>query len=85
MLYRIYTENKNKRDVLALASGYFPGFTAFDGQGYWQGAAESSLVLEIVAPKTQKNEVESLAKHIKEFNTQEAVLLQELKNSSWLV
>lgn len=85
MLYRIFTENKNQRDILALASGYFPGFTAFEGHGYWQGAAENSLVLEIVAPKTQKNEVESLAKHIKEFNTQEAVLLQELKNSSWLV
>lgn len=85
MLYRIYTENKNKRDVLALASGYFPGFTVFEGQGYWQGAAENSLVLEIVAPRTKKSEVESLAKTIKDVNTQEAVLLQEIKNSSWLI
>ena len=85
MLYRIYTENKNKRDILALASGFFPGFTVFEGQGYWQGEAENSLVLEIVAPKTKRGEVESLARIIKEANGQEAVLLQELKNNSWLV
>ena len=46
---------------------------------------ENSLILEIEAPKVDKNKINKLAKAIKEANNQEAVMVQELKNHAWLI
>lgn len=85
MLYRIFTENKNHAQVERIISKHFDGFTIVKADGYWKLIKEGSLVIEIVTPKTNKNKVTKLAKEIKEYNTQEAVLVQEIENHQWLV
>lgn len=83
MLYRILTENKNKRDLLSLASGYFEGFTAIEGLGYWQGKGEQSLILEVET--SDGAAVKRLANDIKIFNSQQAVLVEVVSNKSFLI
>ena len=85
MLYRIYTENKNPKTIEKIASKHFEGFTIFKAEGFWRLQKENSLILEIEAPKVDKNKINKLAKAIKKANAQEAVLVQELKNHAWLV
>jgi len=85
MLYRIYTENKNQPEIEKIAGKFFDGFTVIKSKGFWRLQGENSLILEIEAPDVEKEKVEELAKAIKEANAQESVLIQELKNSSWLV
>lgn len=83
MLYRVLTENKNKRDILALASGYFQGFTVLEGRGFWQGQQEKSLILEVET--NDERSVKRLANDIKIFNSQEAVLVEVINNSQFII
>lgn len=83
MLYRILTENKSKRDVLAITSGYFDGFTVLEGQGYWKGKAEASLILEVET--TDLVSIKRLANDIKLLNEQEAILIECVSNSQFII
>jgi len=49
-VYRIYTEDKKADHMIAelMQAWGFPGFTMYDTVGYWQGASEQSLVIEVV-------------------------------------
>ena len=85
MLYRIYTENKNQKEIEKIVSKAFDGFTIFKAKGFWRLQEEKSLIIEIESPRIGKEKVNKLAKRIKKANSHEAVLVQEIKNNNWLV
>jgi len=85
MLYRIYTENKNKTKIKNLTNKFFEGFTLLDGIGYWKNKAEKALIIEIIGNKNIEKKINLLAKKIKITNCQQAVLIQKIKNNSYFI
>lgn len=85
MLYRIYTENKNPKEIEKIVSKYFEGFTIVKTSGFWRLQKENSLIIEIEAPRIKRAKVNQVAKEIKKANNQQAVLVQEIKNANWLI
>jgi hypothetical protein len=47
-IHRIYTENKNERQIIRLASASFESFTVQPTSGYYRGKLERSVVVEII-------------------------------------
>ncbi len=84
MLYRIFTEDVNREQIIRYVSRVFDGFTIYQTTGYWKGAKEASLVIEIITKKADKR-IAMIAKSIKNYNKQQAVLVQVVKASSKLV
>lgn len=76
-LYRIFTEDKNRNNIHALVAKQFDGFTAYAAQGFWQGQAEPSYVVEILAEGTAVSQakVVAVAAAIRQHNAQESVLV----------
>lgn len=85
MIFRISTKNKNQEAIEKLAGKYFEGFTILKADGFWRLQKENSLVIEVDTGLGDKEKVNQLAIEIKTLNQQEAVLVQEIKNNSWLV
>jgi hypothetical protein len=73
--YRIYTEDKNRPYISKLLLQQVPGFTMFPALGYWEETRENSLVIEILDDNLTLETVQELAKLIKKYNNQEAVLV----------
>ncbi len=84
-VYRIYTENINRDNVVQIVGEHFEGFTLLDGVGYWQGTPEQSLVIEIIGTEKDAANVELVAYKIKKNNHQQAVLIQEADVTANLV
>lgn len=84
MLYRIFTEDKNKHQIEAIVNKYYPGFTLYKGEGFWRLQKEKSLIIEIITEE-HETKINKIAKEIKKVNKQEAVLVQKIKNNQWLV
>lgn len=84
MLYRILTERKNQQGIESLASKYFDGFTVYPAIGFWQGRKEGSIILE-VETNLGNQPINQLALDIKALNQQQAILVQRIANSSWLI
>lgn len=93
MLYRIFTEDKNEKELEELLTKHYPGFTVIKAEGFWRLQKEHSLIIEIVtedfssvnAEKFQDNAISEIAREIKELNKQEAVLIQKIRNTQWMV
>lgn len=85
MLLRLYTENKNRSKLIKLFKARFEAFSVYSTMGYWNGVSERSLVFEIIGSKKVYKKLQALAKEIKVINSQEAVLLQAIDNSSELI
>jgi hypothetical protein len=83
MLYRILTENKNKRMIKIIVAVFFKCFTLLEGIGVWNRKEEPALVVEIETDDRAK--VIEVATSIKRYNDQEAVMIQEVHNSAWFV
>lgn len=82
-LYRLFTEDINRKEVIKLAASQFEGFTLkTDSIGYWHGQPEKSLSIEVITEDGAA--VEKLAELIKEVNHQEAVLIERIKNEAYL-
>jgi hypothetical protein len=75
-VYRIYTEDLNREEILRLASKMFESFTLQPTTGYFQGKAEESVVLEIV--EAGESDILALAKSIRHLNGQKSVLVMGL-------
>jgi hypothetical protein len=77
VFYRLYTEDSPdyRRTVIKVLKEHgFEDFTLFNGNGHWQGAAESSLVIEVVVPQSGRDgAIESVAKEIGSRNGQNAI------------
>lgn len=67
-MYRIYTEDLNRGEVLRLAAEKFENFTLQSTTGYIRGEAEDSIVIEIV--QAQEQDVAELANGIRRLNGQ---------------
>jgi hypothetical protein len=72
-VHRIYTEDKNKRAILRLASAQFESFTVQRTEGYYRGKREQSIVLEILGARP--GQIEQLAQKIRRMNGQKFVLI----------
>jgi hypothetical protein len=75
-VYRIYTEDLNRGEVIRLTGKRFESFTLHPTTGYYRGRAEKSIVLEIV--EAQRKEVSALANDIRRLNGQKSVLIMSL-------
>jgi putative component of toxin-antitoxin plasmid stabilization module len=75
-IYRIYTEQKNKREIVSLAGKQFESFTLQPTQGYYKGKGEKEIVIEIIG--AGKKSVQQLAKRIRKMNGQRSVLILSL-------
>ncbi len=87
MLYRIITEDKphdSSAEIILQRHG-IDCFTIFHAVGYWQGAKENSLVIEIDCQPIKQFTVYAAAKDIKLALNQEAVLVQTFTCESELV
>lgn len=83
--FRIYTENKNLKEIEKILSKHFEGFTIYKAAGFWRLQKEKVLVIEILGQSKIIKEINAAAKEIKKQNSQEAVLVQKVKNNNWFV
>ena len=74
--YTIYTENKNKKQVVNLlnANKLIEGFTIYGRLGFWAGAQEKQLTIVILSNTLLDNTIKQLCYNIKVNNKQIAVL-----------
>lgn len=83
MLYRIYTEDKNRKSVIAALNHYIDGYTLIEARGCWEKEWEESLIIEVVDVRPEA--IRQVARDIKEINNQEAVLVVRCPSSSELI
>jgi hypothetical protein len=76
-IYRIYTQDKNQREIARLTAERFESFTVQPTSGYYRGKRERSIVLEIVGAPPHL--VEQLAKLIRVMNGQKSVLILQMR------
>lgn len=69
--FRIYTEDKNRAKIEELLSIAFDGFTVIRTKGFWKGASENAVIIEIFTKNAEL--VRALCGAIKRCNKQEAV------------
>ena len=78
-IYRIYTEEKNKKSIVHQVAQEFGSFTLQPTLGYYQQKAEKSIVIEILGAK--RRDINRLAKRIRTMNGQKSVLVLEVAAS----
>jgi hypothetical protein len=79
-IHRIYTESKNEREIIRLASVRFDSFTVQPTAGYFQGERERSIVFEVVGAR--QRDVDALAESIRRMNGQKSVLIVKTRGTS---
>lgn len=80
MIYRILTENKQRRKLMQLVGLYYKGFTVIEATGYWRGESEKALIIEIAEDGSREAAIMDLATKIARLNDQEAVLIQRFNS-----
>jgi len=83
MTYRILTEDKDRKGIVAILKRKFDAFSIIPMLGYWKGIGEKSLAIEIDTDR--ENDVRAIADEVKTRNHQEAVLVQRIESVSQLV
>lgn len=77
-LYRIYTEDNEgyRANVSDLVADVFPSFSIIPARGTWQGAAENSIIIEVMTgADTAWDAIRGIAAKIRDYNKQETVLV----------
>lgn len=77
ILYRIFTEDKNRDGIEGTVTKVFDGFTILTGRGYWRGISEPCLVIEVIGVANDLDAVLRIADRIKEQNEQDSVAITE--------
>jgi hypothetical protein len=72
-IHRIYTEKKNSRLIVKLISQQFESFTIHPTLGYYRGAREESIAIEIVGASAHA--IRKVAGAIQKMNGQKSVLI----------
>jgi hypothetical protein len=90
MLYRIFTEDKTEAvDVVqeAMTVHDIDSYTLIHATGYWKGAAENSLIIEVECDMSTATfyKICNIAKQIKLELSQEAVLVQRIESESLII
>jgi hypothetical protein len=80
IIYRLYTENKNKRDILRLVAKRFESFTVQPTLGYYRGKPERSIVIEIVG--AAERDIKAVARMIGAMNGQKSVLVLKVRGQA---
>lgn len=75
-VYRIYTEDTDRRAVVKAVAGKFESFTLQPTTGYYKGEEEQSIVIEIV--DAREEDVQTVAQSIRAINGQKSVLVMSL-------
>ena len=75
-IYRVYTEEKNKRNIVRLAAQQFESFTLQPTLGYYHGRSEKSIVVEVIG--ASERSVTRFASRIQKMNGQKTVLLMKI-------
>jgi len=77
--FKIYTENKNTRELIELVKSELEAATIYFATGIWQGATEESMVIEYITSEVDaeimKRRLRKLMEKIKIMNRQETVML----------
>lgn len=84
MLYRIFTEDVNRRGIIRILDAEFTGYTVMYGRGSWMGAPEASLIIEVVGARLMRR-IRTVAQKIKTLNKQKEVLIQWIRNHTTIV
>lgn len=86
MMIRLFTENKNKDEVIAILGRHFDGFTVSEGVGYYKGQPEKSLIVDLMLQESAEADVEiaNAVAEIGEYNNQESILVQRLQGAAGL-
>jgi hypothetical protein len=84
MLYRIYTEDKNRMAVRAILKKEFQAFTVVIGHGFWKGKPERTLIVDVVGDRIE-TKIRKVAKQIKRQNHQAAVLVELIANRTIVI
>jgi hypothetical protein len=79
-IFRIYTEEKNKRDIVRLTGQEFESFTLQPTLGYYRGKPEKSIVIEIVGAREPA--IRKLARRIKQMNGQKSILIMKIRGDA---
>ena len=79
-VHRIYTEDKNKREIIKLVAVKFESFTLQPTTGYFRGKGERSILIEIVG--AAKRDIRDLAARIAEMNGQKSVLVLSFRGQA---
>lgn len=80
-----HTDNANENIIAKIVGKKYPSFTIIPGTGYWNGEKENSIVIEIIGDDIDPADINEIALEIKETNNQEAVLVQKIENTNWLI
>lgn len=81
MLYRIYTEDKNRETVIVpTILKHFTGCTLTSATGYWKLQAEPSVIIEIICQPEDWPKIRVICENIRQINEQESVLIEEVKS-----
>ena len=81
MLYRIFTEDINRKKVCDICTRFFNSYTMFPAIGVWNGTVEDSLCIEVSSLGQDGHlalRVKSAAEEIRVVNDQVSVLVQKL-------
>jgi len=77
--FKIYTENKNTRELIELVKSELEAATIYFATGIWQGSTEESMVIEYITSEVDaeimRRRLRRLMEKIKIMNRQEAVML----------
>lgn len=74
------TKELEREKAERIISTYFEGFTAFEVVGYWRGAKERTLKVEIVTDESSAK-LARIAKELCKELDQEAVMLEILESN----
>jgi hypothetical protein len=77
VIFRIYTEAKNQRDIVRLTGKSFESFTLQPTVGYYKGKPEKSIVIEIAGAREKA--INDLALRIGEMNGQNSVMVMRVQ------
>ncbi len=81
MIYRIYTEDLKRQEVLAIITKYYQGFTIFEATGFWKLKEEKTIVIEIISKDSAIN-IKQICEELKTLNEQESVLVVKVHSES---